>query len=94
MNREDREYLDRVASLGCCVCSNNGHLDSPAEIHHIGNGTMGKRANNREVIPLCHIHHRTGNNGIAVHAGRKSFEANFGTEQELLAQTRDLLCLK
>ena len=83
-----------VAELGCIICRNNGHLDSPAEIHHIGNGTMGKRANNREVIPLCHIHHRTGNNGIAVHAGRKSFEANFGTEQELLAQTRDLLCLK
>lgn len=34
-----------------------------------------------------------GNCGEAVHAGRKSFEANFGTEQELLRQTLEWLNL-
>ena len=93
MNKADKEFMGLVAELGCIVCRNNGDYDSPAEIHHVGNGTMGKRASNHEIIPLCHIHHRTGNNGIAVHAGRKSFESNFGTEQGLLAQTMELLGL-
>lgn len=84
---EEKRHLNKIASMGCIVCVNIGNGETPAEIHHIGNGTMGKRANNYEAIPLCHFHHRTGNNGEAVHAGRKSFEANFGTEQELLAQT-------
>ncbi len=93
MTEDDKQHLDNVASMGCIVCCNLGLGETPAEIHHIGNGTMGKKAGNHEVIPLCHIHHRTGNNGVAVHAGRKSFEANFGTEQELLAQTLNWLGL-
>jgi len=87
----DKRYFERVASLGCIVCNNNFSFDTPAEIHHIGNGTMGKRASNSEVIPLCHIHHRTGNSGVAVHSGRKAFEDNYGTEQELLEQVKELL---
>ena len=91
MNKADSTYMGIVAALGCIVCRNNGFPDSPAECHHIGNGTMGKRSSNSEVIPLCFIHHRAGGNGVAVHSGRKSFEKNFGTEQELLLQTLELL---
>lgn len=91
MNKADREYFEKVVELGCIACHQLGVYDSPCEIHHIGNGTMGKRASNNEVIPLCHQHHRTGGYGIAVHAGRKMFETNYGTEQELLEQVRGLL---
>ena len=52
---------------------------------------MGKRASNQEAIPLCAQHHRLGGYGIAVHAGRKAWEHNFGTEQELLTETLELL---
>ena len=89
--KAERKHMDKVAQLGCIVCYNLGYDDTPAEIHHIGNGTMSKRASNYEVIPLCHIHHRTGGYGVAVHSGRKAFEANFGTEQELLSQTLEAL---
>ena len=34
------------------------------------------------------FHHRLGGYGFAVHAGRKEFERKFGTEHELLEQTR------
>lgn len=44
------------------------------------------RADNFHVIPLCHAHHRTGGYGVAIHAGRKSWEEKFGTEAELLSQ--------
>ncbi|MEG1651985.1 MAG: Ref family recombination enhancement nuclease [Hafnia sp.] len=86
--KSDLDHMGRAASLGCVVCRNLGYGESPAEAHHIGNGTMGKRASNYETIPLCHAHHRTGGHGVAVHAGRKAFEAKYGTERELLEQTR------
>ena len=85
--KAEREHYARIVEMGCIVCVELGHGETPAEIHHIGNGTMSKRAGNYEVIGLCHVHHRTGGYGVAVHAGRKAFEANFGTEQELLRKT-------
>ena len=51
--KEEKEHMGRVASMGCVICRNLGLGESPAEVHHIGNGTMGKRASNYEVIPLC-----------------------------------------
>ncbi len=86
--KAEKEYMGRIASMGCVICRNLGLGESPAEVHHIGNGTMGKRASNYETIPLCPAHHRTGGHGVAVHAGRKAFEAKYGTESELLEQTR------
>lgn len=87
---KERLHMSKVASLGCIVCRMAG-LESAPEIHHIGSGTMGKRASNYEVIPLCHIHHRTGGHGVAVHSGRRTWEANFGTEKELLAQVMEMV---
>lgn len=89
--KAEREHMSRVASMGCIVCSNMGFPCSPAEVHHINNGTMGKRASNYEVIPLCPPHHRTGGYGVAVHAGRKAWEQNFGTERDLLELVNSLL---
>lgn len=92
MTIKEKRYLDKVASIGCVVCNNNFDFDTPAEIHHIGNGTMGKKASNYDTIPLCHVHHRTGGYGVAVHAGRKEWEKKHGTEQDLLEQVRGLVC--
>ena len=89
--KAEREHMDRVVSLGCVACLNLGYYDAPSEIHHIGNGTMGKRASNYEVIPLCPTHHRNGGYGVAVHAGRKAWERLHGTEQELLKQVKGML---
>lgn len=93
MKKLEREHLNKVASMGCIVCINEGYGQTPAEIHHIGNATMGKRASNFEVIPLCANHHRLGGHGVAVHAGRKTWEQNFGTEKELLEQVKSYLNL-
>ena len=87
----DKRHFAKVVELGCIVCSNNYMFDTPAEIHHIGNGTMGKRASNSEVIPLCHIHHRTGGYGVAVHSGKNAWQDNHGTELELLEQVKGML---
>lgn len=82
MKAIERLHLSKVAALGCIICQ------SPAEIHHIRHGVgMGQRSSYKKAIPLCHSHHRTGGFGVALHAGQKTFEANFGTELELLEKT-------
>ncbi|AUR88531.1 recombination enhancement RecA-dependent nuclease [Vibrio phage 1.115.B._10N.222.49.B11] len=91
MRKDEKEHIEKVVSLGCIACSVVGYDTPQVEVHHIGNGTMGKRASNFEVIPLCAQHHRLGGSGVAVHAGRKSFEAVYGTERELLAQVTGLI---
>jgi len=79
---------DLVASLGCIVCKNNGFVGTPATIHHLRAGSgMGRG----RMIPLCYYHHQTGPHGESFHQGRKSFEANHGTEEELWLQTQKLL---
>jgi len=80
-NKAEREHLAAVAELGCIICGR------PAECHHIAG--HGVRASHYETIPLCPDHHR--NSADAVHSGRRSFEAKYGTERELLAKTLNLL---
>ena len=86
MTKSEREYLNKVAALGCIIC------ESPAEIHHVRAGVgMGRKSSNFDVIPLCHVHHRTGGYGVAFHAGKKGFETNFGTEVELIEKVQKML---
>lgn len=89
MKKLERNHLQRVAELGCVVCLRLGCGQSPAEIHHIRTGQgMSQRASNFEVIGLCPAHHRTGGYGVAIHAGQKTWERQYGTEDELLADVR------
>lgn len=86
MKIAEREYLSKVADLGCIICG------GIAEIHHIRTGQgMGKKSTNFEVIPLCHFHHRTGNYGDAFHQGKKAFEAKYGTQEYLMQKVAELL---
>lgn len=87
--KAEQQHLDRVAALCCIACRNTGLGDTPAEIHHCSAGTgLSVRADNYRTIPLCPIHHRQGGHGVAIHAGRRTWERNYGTEEELLAQVR------
>lgn len=80
MSKDEKSYLDKVQSLGCLICR------SPACIHHIRAGQgMAQRASNYLVIPLCPEHHQHGGHGVAIHAGRKTWEGLYGSEMELLA---------
>lgn len=92
MKKAEREHLSRVAALGCIVCRNLNYGDTLTEIHHIRTGQgVAHRADNYSTIPLCHPHHRTGSHGVAVHAGKQTWEQNFGTELELLLQVNSAL---
>ncbi|MEM1113251.1 MAG: Ref family recombination enhancement nuclease [Pseudomonadota bacterium] len=90
--KAQREHMDRVVQLGCIVCLNLGYEDSPAEFHHTRTSAGGAQKSDVVLgIPLCPIHHRTGGPGLAIHAGQKTWEAHFGTEEELIAQVHELL---
>lgn len=91
MNKAEKAHISKVLQLGCMACRVMGIYTPDCEVHHIGNGTMSKRASNYEIIPLCPAHHRTGGYGVAVHAGRKAWEANYGTERELLDQVLEMI---
>jgi len=81
--KAEKDHMGTVAALGCISCG------ADAEIHHLPG--QGVRASHYETIGLCPTHHRNGNIGTAVHSGRRSFEANFGTERELLAKVTRML---
>lgn len=84
-----KSYMSRVAELGCVVCRNLGFGASPAELHHPRYlAGAGQKAGDEDVIPLCPMHHRIGGYGIAYHAGPEEWERRYGTESELLAQTK------
>lgn len=83
---KDGAYLNRVVSLGCLICGKR------PTIHHVHkNEGMSQRASDYRSLPLCSQHHQHGGHGVAIEAGRKAFEANFGTEEELLEQVWDRL---
>lgn len=96
-NRQEKEWLNKVTELGCCVCRKHYGIFSPAEPHHI-NGCR-KEGAHYHTIGLCPRHHRlscpTGSlatrHGPGSAAGRFAFENEYGTEQKLLDYVVELL---
>ena len=83
--KAERNYMGRIASLGCVVCRLLGHGHVGAQIHHIREGQgMAQRAQNFLVIPLCPEHH-TGSKGI--HGDRTYMRILKVDELDLLNQT-------
>ena len=71
-------HMARVRELGCLICG------APASIHHINCHGMGMKASDFETIPLCPYHHQDGPFGEAIHNGKRTWEARYGTERHLL----------
>lgn len=89
---ERKRRFEAISDMGCCVCLRSGLGATPPEIHHLLTGRAGFRRNDDEqTIGLCPHHHRHGGSGEAIHAGKRSFEAAYGTELELLEWTNSRL---
>lgn len=60
----EKDYMGRVAALGCVVCRLLGHGASPAQVHHVRAGQgKGQRSGSYCTVPLCLDHH-TGPRGV------------------------------
>ena len=91
--KKEECWLDITKRLGCIVCIESGFIQ-PFEVdpsftsnHHI-DGARKKDAHLNS-IPLCAGHHQHGRN--ARHQNKRSFEAAFGKESELLEKTKRLV---
>ena len=85
--KSEKDYMSRVADLGCICCG------QPAELHHPRKHTgLGLRSSNYDVIPLCPNHHRLGK--VSIHLGKTQFERTFGTEKVLLKKVKKALVEK
>jgi hypothetical protein len=88
MKGAEKEYMGRVASLGCMVCRHMGWGQTPAQLHHVREGQgMAQRSSNWLVVPLCQEHH-TGAHGIHGHDFYLRYRLD---EMDLLAMTLEAL---
>jgi hypothetical protein len=91
VTKAEKQYMGKVAEIGCILCKHLNLGETPAELHHPRTGIgAGRRASHMDVIPLCPEHHR-GNSGL--HGmGRKAFEKYYGIEElELLEKVKECL---
>ena len=79
MTKAEREYLSRVAALGCIICG------APASIHHVRR--YGETRKHAQTVPLCPSCHQ-GPQGIHT-VGKKRFAAEVMSEDEMLRRTND-----
>ncbi|QTD88778.1 MULTISPECIES: Ref family recombination enhancement nuclease [Burkholderia cepacia complex] len=89
--KAERDYMGRVAALGCAVCRRLGLGDTPAIVHHQRTGQGWGRASNYRTVPLCPPHHQFS--GYGVHdMGREEFAEMYGfSEVDLVEETRQIL---
>jgi hypothetical protein len=80
----EREWMSRIADLGCVACRQDG-IESPASVHHIVQGN--RRLGHLHTILLCPLHHQgDGRQVPSVHFTKRRFVQRYGTELELLAE--------
>ena len=92
MNKAEQRHIESIRRIGCIACRVLNIFTPDVEIHHVRLGQgMGQRASHMQTLPLCATHHRNGGHGVALHAGQRTWEANFGTEAELLEKVREML---
>lgn len=75
-------FINKVKALGCQVCFMATGEYRHAEFHHIRR--FGSPKDHARGIPLCPEHHRTGGYGVAIHAGKKTWEERFGVQEDLM----------
>lgn len=90
---KDKNYLGFIAELPCVVCILPWRMEksalcysnvqsSKSEVAHVGQRGLSQKCSDRETIPLCAEHHRTGKD--AHHVLGKKFWQHHGISAELL----------
>jgi len=89
MKKAEKEYHQKCRDLGCIVCRLYLGVYTNPSIHHIR--PMGaQNVSEYDVLPLCYHHHQ---GAMGYHSERALFDREFGGEEDLLCQLRDLLDL-
>lgn len=92
--KAERNYMGRVAELGCYLCQRLGYGPTPAQVHHVREGQgMAQRASNFLVVPLCDTHH-ANSSPDGIHGQRKAWKRAGVDEMDGLAWTIERLNTK
>ena len=97
MTKAERQWCDAITQIGCVACIVSvGIYGTPGAVHHLKSG--GRRISHLKTICLCDPgHHQNapeGSRKISRHPFKARFERAYGTEEELLAKTRQLVALR
>jgi hypothetical protein len=88
--KAEKEYQDRIASVGCICCLQDGIYTPHVSIHHIDGRT--KPGAHYKVLSLCGPHHQQDDTSgvIAVHPNKARFQREYGSQYELLEQAKQI----
>jgi hypothetical protein len=94
--KAEQQWMDAITQLGCIVCHLQGRGYVPCAVHHILSG--GKRIGHKATLGLCDPgHHKNApsdSGEVSRHPTKAQFEAKYGTEEELLEKTMQLLAIR
>jgi len=85
---KDPAYLEWITQQQCCACREwpssfrPTSQSTPTEAAHCGTRGLGQKCSDREALPLCERHHRTG--PLAHHKLGKKFWSYHGLNREKL----------
>lgn len=82
-----KDWMSRVADLGCILCAHLGVGPTPANLHHVREGQgMSQRSSDWLVVPLCRECHQ-GTNGLHGLGTRGFYNRYKLDELDLLSMT-------
>lgn len=92
--RLEKRWMEAITQIGCIVCLLFEKAPgTPGAVHHLLSG--GLRIGHLSTICLCDPgHHQNapaGSEKISRHPYKARFEARYGSEESLLAKTRELV---
>ncbi len=92
-SKADVKRFQAFQRIGCMACRHLGHYSVP-EVHHLKSGN--KRRGHQYTVPLCPAHHRGVYHDPELHGpslalAPRSFHEAFGSDDELLRKTNELL---
>ena len=96
---KDKKHRDKVGNLACLCCiKDNEPQKSPVEVHHLWGIGAGQKASDRLCFGICNLHH-TGSftgpiKGITLHENLEAFEESYGTQDQLIKETYQMLGLE
>lgn len=89
--KAERDYMGRVAELGCFLCNKLGYGYVAAQVHHLREGMgMAQRNSNYVVVPLCDTHHSNASPD-GIHGQRRAWKLAQVDEIDALAWTLETL---
>lgn len=90
---QERRFMDAVGKLPCIACLQDGIRNDHVLIHHIDGRT--KLGAHTKVLPLCAAHHQHDDadpmERVGVHPYKARFEREYGRQESLLEQVRDMV---